>query len=152
MKKSSTGALLVFLLLVVGGGLVIGFLTAPGQWYAGLAKPSFNPPNWIFGPVWTILYVLIAIAGWRIWRVAPSSGAMVAWWVQLALNFAWSPVFFAAQSVAMAFAIILAMWVAIVAFVVLARRIDTAASALFLPYLAWVSFATALNGAILYLN
>jgi tryptophan-rich sensory protein len=60
--------LLSFLFLVIGGGLAIGFLNAPGEWYAGLAKPAINPPGWIFGPVWTVLYVLIGVAGWRIWH------------------------------------------------------------------------------------
>jgi benzodiazapine receptor len=59
-------SLILFLLLVVGGGLAIGYFTAPGEWYAGLAKPSFNPPAWLFGPVWTVLYILIAVAGWRV--------------------------------------------------------------------------------------
>ena len=61
-------ALILFLILVVAGGLVIGYLTTPGEWYARLTKPAFNPPGWIFGPVWTVLYVIIAVAGWRIWQ------------------------------------------------------------------------------------
>ena len=65
MQKHAS--LLVFLLLVMGGGIAIGTLTAPGDWYANLAKPSFNPPNWIFGPVWSVLYIMIAIAGWKLW-------------------------------------------------------------------------------------
>lgn len=70
--------LLAFLVLVVGGGVAIGFTTAPGDWYAGLVKPSFNPPNWIFGPVWTVLYVLIAIAGWRTWTRRKTGKSMMA--------------------------------------------------------------------------
>ena len=92
---SGRAAIIPFLLLVVGGGLLIGFLTIPGPWYEALAKPSFNPPNWLFGPVWTILYVLIAIAGWRIWRRDPRGTPMKLWWLQLVLNFLWSPSFFA---------------------------------------------------------
>ncbi len=65
------GSLILFLVLVLGGGLAIGFLTAPGEWYAGLGKPGFNPPNWLFAPVWMVLYVLIAVAGWRVWRTGP---------------------------------------------------------------------------------
>ncbi len=63
-----TLSLMLFLVLVLGGGLVLGFLTTPGEWYAGLSKPAFNPPGWLFGPVWTVLYILIAIAGWRVWQ------------------------------------------------------------------------------------
>ncbi len=144
--------LVLFLLLVVGGGSLIGVGNTPGDWYESLAKPAFNPPNWIFGPVWTVLYVLIAIAGWRVWRLRRTGGAMTAWWVQLALNFLWSPVFFTLQNVGMAFLIIVALLASIVAFIVLARPQDRLASILFWPYAAWVAFATLLNGSILYLN
>ena len=95
--------LILFLVLVIGGGLAIGFLTVPGEWYTGLAKPSFNPPNWLFAPVWTILYVLVAIAGWRIWRKDAGGRAMKLWWTQLVLNFLWSPSFFAAHQIGLAF-------------------------------------------------
>ena len=81
-----------FLALVVGGGLTVGAVTTPGQWYAQLAKPSFNPPGSLFGPVWTVLYVLIAIAGWRTWEREPAM-PMKLWWAQLAVNFSWSPAF-----------------------------------------------------------
>src|SRR5690606_19499669 len=96
-----------FLILVVGGGAVIGIYTSPGEWYAALEKPDFNPPNWVFGPVWTALYVMIAVAGWRIWLAAPRSAAMRLWQAQLLLNFAWSPVFFTLQMTGAAFAVIL---------------------------------------------
>lgn len=142
----------LFLLLVVGGGTAIGMLTAPGPWYAQLAKPAFDPPNWVFGPVWTALYILIAIAGWRIWRHGRLSAAMWAWWGQLALNFLWSPAFFEAHRIGIALAIIALMLAAIVLFMVLAWRRDRLAALLFVPYAAWVAFATALNGAIYALN
>ncbi|MCC6918254.1 MAG: tryptophan-rich sensory protein [Alphaproteobacteria bacterium] len=145
-------SLIPFLLLVVGGGLLIGWLTLPGAWYAGLNKPAFNPPNWLFGPVWTILYVLVAIAGWRLWQVAPRSTAMKLWWLQLALNFAWSPVFFGAHQVGLALAIVAALLAAILAFLAAAWRTDRTSALLFLPYAAWVGFATALNAAIFRLN
>lgn len=86
--------LVLFLVLVVGGGVLIGTATVPGEWYEALAKPAFNPPNWIFAPVWTILYVMIAVAGWRVWTRTHTAGAMAIWWLQLGLNFLWSPVFF----------------------------------------------------------
>jgi len=149
---STRAALTPFVLLVVGGGLLIGAFTAPGPWYEALAKPAFNPPNWLFAPVWTILYVLIAVAGWRIWQRDRSGRAMQLWWVQLVLNFLWSPVFFAAQQVGLALVVILLMLVTIVGFIVTARRVDSVAAWLFVPYAAWVAFASLLNGSIWTLN
>lgn len=127
----------LFLVLVVAGGLVIGFLTAPGEWYAGLTKPAFNPPNWIFAPVWTILYVLIAIAGWRSFERDRSGWPMTFWWGQLALNFLWSPVFFAAHRIDLALIVILLLLAAILAFLAAAWRQDRTAAWLFAPYAAW---------------
>ena len=141
-----------FLVLVIGGGLAIGYLTAPGEWYAGLAKPSFNPPGWIFGPVWTVLYVLVALAGWRTFERDRRSWPMGLWWAQLALNFLWSPVFFAAHRIGLAVVVIPLMLAAILAFIVMAWRKDRVAAWLFVPYAAWVSFASVLNAAIWMLN
>jgi len=149
---SRTQTLFVFLLLVVGGGLAIGFVTQPGQWYESLRKPWFNPPGWLFGPVWTMLYVMIAIAGWRIYQIAPKSGAMAAWAAQLALNFLWSPVFFGAQRPGAALIVLIALLAAIIAFIALSWPRDRLSAALFLPYAAWVSFAFLLNAAIWRLN
>lgn len=158
MTRSSL-ALPAFLLLVVGGGLAIGAATAPGAWYAGLAKPSFNPPAWVFGPVWTLLYVLIAVAGWRVWRRERRtrrdplrSPAMRLWAAQLVLNFLWSPAFFTLHRIDLALAIVLLLLLAILGFIATARRIDPTAAWLFVPYAAWVGFAALLNGAILRLN
>lgn len=145
-------ALVLFVALVVAGGSAIGFLTAPGEWYAGLAKPPFNPPNWVFAPVWLILYVMIGIAGWRVWLREDGGAALVVWWVQLGLNFLWSPIFFAAQNIGLALAVIVALWLAIVTFIAVAWRLDRPAAWLFVPYLAWVSFATLLNASIWWLN
>lgn len=149
---SDRAALAPFVLLVVGGGLLIGFLTVPGPWYEALAKPSFNPPNWLFGPVWTILYVLIAIAGWRIWRRDPRGTAMKLWWLQVVLNFLWSPSFFAMQQVGLALVVVLAMLATILAFIVAAWNVDRIAAWLFVPYAAWVAFASLLNASIWLLN
>jgi len=91
----------LFLLLVVGGGLAIGYVTAPGNWYAQLTKPAFNPPGWLFAPVWTVLYFLIAVAGWVVWQRAPRAWPMKLWWAQLVLNFLWSPAFFGATGLAL---------------------------------------------------
>jgi len=144
--------LVLFLLLVVGGGLLIGFVARPGAWYDGLAKPPFTPPGWLFGPVWTVLYVLIAVAGWRGWQRARSGWAMRLRWVQLGLNFLWSPLFFGAQQPGAAFVVILLMLAAIVAFMATVWRVDRLSAWLFLPYLGWVGFATLLNGAIWAMN
>jgi tryptophan-rich sensory protein len=141
-----------FLALVVGGGAVIGVLTGPAAWYAGLVKPPFNPPNWVFAPVWTVLYVLVAIAGWRLWRRQPRGSAMRLWWAQLALNFAWSPVFFSAHRIDIALAIIVLLFAAIVLFIVRSRKQDFVTAVLFVPYALWVAFASLLNASLLVLN
>jgi translocator protein len=145
-------SLVLFLVLVVGGGLVIGYLTAPGEWYAQLAKPAFNPPAWVFGPAWTTLYILIAVAGWRVWRRDRGGWAMTLWWVQLGLNFAWSPVFFAAHQIGLALVIVVALLAVILAFMAAAWRRVPVAAWLFAPYAAWVAFASVLNASIWSLN
>jgi tryptophan-rich sensory protein len=145
-------SLILFLVLVLGGGLAIGFLTAPGGWYAGLTKPSFNPPAWLFGPVWTVLYALIAVAGWRVWQSDRTGWSMKLWWAQLALNFLWTPVFFGAHQIGLALVVIRLMLAAILGFIVTAWRLDRVVALLFVPYAAWVAFASALNGSIWALN
>jgi benzodiazapine receptor len=145
-------ALIGFLVLTAGGGLAIGFLTAPDEWYAGLIKPAFNPPNWLFAPVWTTLYVLIAVAGWRTFERNRGGWPMRLWWAQLVLNFLWSPVFFAAHRIGLALLVILLLLAAILAFIIMSWRKDRVAAWLFAPYAAWVAFASVLNGAIWLLN
>jgi translocator protein len=146
-------SLLGFLVLVIGGGLAIGYLTAPGEWYAGLAKPPFNPPAWVFAPVWTVLYVLIAVAGWLVYREDPGGWPMRLWWTQLGLNFLWPPVFFVAHSIGLALLVILLLLAINLTFVLTSwRRQDRIAAWLFAPYAAWVAFASALNGSIWWLN
>ena len=126
-----------------------------GTWYAALEKPSFNPPDWVFAPVWSALYLMIAVAGWRAWRRGAGQAArlaLTAYAVQLALNLSWSFVFFGAQLIGAALAVIAALLAAILANAFLFWRIDRAAGALLLPYAAWVSFATLLNAALWRLN
>ncbi len=142
----------LFLILVVGGGSLIGATNVPGEWYRNLEKPFFNPPDAIFAPVWTALYAMIAIAGWRIWTRKATGGAMTAWWLQLGLNFLWSPVFFTLQSPGAALAVIVALLVTILAFIRIAWPQDRVAALLFVPYAAWVAFATLLNFSIFQLN
>ncbi len=147
-----TVSLIVFIAAVLGIGLTIGTLTVPGPWYASLAKPAFNPPDWLFGPVWTVLYVMIGIAGWLVWERDRKSRPTMLWWVQMALNFLWSPVYFGAHQIGLALFIILLLLAAILAFITTAWRDDRMAAWLFVPYAAWVAFASLLNGSIWWLN
>jgi translocator protein len=143
--------LAAFLVVVIGGGLLIGFVTRPDAWYAGLAKPPFNPPNWIFAPVWTLLYVLIAIAGARTFARGLDL-AFGLWVAQLALNFAWSPAFFGLHRPGLALAIVAALLAVILAFIVQRWQVDNVSALLFVPYACWVAFATLLNASIVRLN
>lgn len=147
-------SLLVFIALVLGGGLLIGAsnVQEPGGWYAGLNKPPFNPPGWVFAPVWTVLYVMIAIAGWRIWMRERGGAAMATWFVQIALNFLWPPIFFGLQRPGAALIVITALIVTIAMFIVQSWHGDRVAALLFLPYAAWAAFAALLNMSIVMLN
>src|SRR5579883_117090 len=144
--------LIAFLVHVVGGGLLIGYLAAPGPWYARLAKPWFTPPGWLFAPVWTLLYILVALAGWRVAAREGASLLMILWAAQLALNFAWSPAFFVGHRIDAALIIVLLLLATIVAFIAISWPHDPGAAWMFVPYAAWVAFACVLNGAILRLN
>ncbi|HEY0035002.1 MAG TPA: TspO/MBR family protein [Devosia sp.] len=144
--------LAAFIVVVVGVGGLIGTQSIPGAWYQGLQKPPFNPPNWVFGPVWFTLYVMIGIAGWRIWMRDRAGMSMKLWIGQMLLNWAWSPVWFIAQMLWPAFAIILVLLVLILAFVATTWRGDRWAALLFVPYAAWVGFASLLNLSIALLN
>ena len=144
--------LLVFVAGVVGVGWLIGATNLPGAWYASLAKPGFVPPNWAFPVAWTILYIMIAVAGWRTFRREPSGKAMLVWFAQLALNFAWSPVMFTMHQIGAALLILVGLFLTIVAYIVLETSRDKLAAALFVPYAAWVAFAGTLNAAIWRLN
>ena len=150
MSKSL--ALVLFLLLVVGGGVLIGGLTNAGPWYDALQKPWFNPPPWLFGPAWTLLYILIAIAGWRVWKREPSGGLMKLWWLQLVVNFLWSPAFFGLQNIGLALVIVLALLASVLAFIAMGWNRDRPAALLFMPYALWVAFASTLNASIYLAN
>ena len=139
----------VFLIAVLGIGLVIGSITRPDGWYAALAKPPFNPPNWVFAPVWSVLYVMIAIAGARTFE---GGRGFPLWLGQMGLNFAWTPVFFGLHQPRVALGIILALLVLILAFIATRWRDDRTAALLFVPYAAWVAFASVLNASIVALN
>lgn len=144
--------LAAFLAVVIAVGSLIGATTAPGDWYAGLEKPPFNPPSWLFAPVWLVLYVMIAVAGWRTFLRDRGGVAMKLWAGQMALNWLWSPVFFSLHWLWPAGVVILALLALIVAFIARSRREDRLSAWLFVPYAAWVSFATVLNLSLAILN
>jgi len=146
------GLLVLFLAVVIGIGALIGINTAPGEWYAGLNKPPFNPPNWIFGPVWFALYVLIAVAGWRTFMTEPRGMGMKLWYGQMVLNWLWSPVWFALHLIWPAFIVIVAIDAVVLAFIANRWSRDRASALMFVPYAAWVLFASALNLSIAILN
>ncbi len=138
-------------------GFVGSFFTVQsvGNWYLDIAKPSFNPPSWVFGPVWTTLYILMGISLYRILSLKWSKKVSVAvclFVVQLALNIAWSYFFFGSRNLWMAFADIVVLWLAIFDLIGKFAKLDKLASILLYPYLAWVSFASILNLAIAWLN
>lgn len=145
------GALLLFLLLSVGGGLLIGSVTETGGWYDSLEKPVFTPPDIAFPIAWSILYVLIAIAGWRVF-LSSNRRALAVWGGQLALNFAWTPIFFVAHALLPALVVIVALLVTILAFLRLTAGREPVAFWCFVPYAAWVAFAGLLNASIWWLN
>lgn len=135
----------------VGGGATAASVSS---WYPTLDKPFFNPPDLLFGPVWTILYTMMAVAAWRIWRSADPSRirALFIYGVQLALNLAWPLIFFGLRQAGAAIVVIVVLLIAVVATIRLFYPIDRIAAWLLLPYLAWIAFATALNAAIWLLN
>ncbi|MFE3836439.1 TspO/MBR family protein [Pseudogemmobacter sonorensis] len=144
---------MLFALPVVLVGWAIGGLNTPGLWYDILAKPAFNPPGWVFAPVWTVLYVMIGAVGWRIWDRSRDGGLRALWALQLALNFMWSPVFFGLENPGLGFLVIGLLLATIAGFVLrAAARGESLSAVLFLPYLAWVSFAALLNFQIWRLN
>ena len=150
----------VIFLAVVVLAAMSGAQFTPGAWYASLAKPPWTPPGWLFAPVWSLIYLMIATAGWLIWRSAAASGeqaaartaALVAWGTQMVFNGAWSWLMFGRHQISLALIDIVLLWLTIAAFTWLAWRVSRPAALLFLPYLAWISFASALNFAVWRLN
>jgi translocator protein len=150
----SAVALVVWLALSFSAA-AIGGLFMPGDWYAALKKPSWNPPNWIFGPVWTALYTVMAVAAWLVWRRGSFASHRVAlslFLTQLVLNALWSPLFFGLRQPAAAFGDILLLWLSLLATTIAFWRVRLLAGILLAPYLAWVTFASALNFALWMLN
>jgi benzodiazapine receptor len=144
-------------LVCLGVGGAGGFVTSRSvqTWYPALRKPAWTPPGWLFGPVWTVLYVSMGVAAWLVWTKAGLRSAAVAlalFALQLALNAAWTPVFFGLHRPGTAFGVIVALWAAIVAATAAFWQVRPVAGLLMLPYLAWVTFAAALNFAIWRMN
>lgn len=137
---------------VVFAAAASGAQFMPGEWYAALNKPAWTPPNWMFPVVWSVLYVMIAIAGWLVWRRAGWSRALAIWGVGLALNALWSYLMFGRHEIGLALGDIVALWLSIAAFIGVAWNVDRLAAYLFIPYLAWVTLAEALNFEIWRLN
>lgn len=146
------------LVLWVAGSLSAGWVGSnflPGEWYAALSKPAWTPPNAVFGPVWTALYVLMGVAAWLVWRkagFAGARGALTLFIAQLILNALWSYLFFGAHQLFLAFAGVVVLWLLILATTVRFWRTVPTAGALLIPYLCWVAFASALNFQLWRLN
>jgi translocator protein len=156
-RPRDIGGLIVFLLLCFAVSTIGAAATAKsvGGWYQTLNKPSFNPPDWIFGPVWAALYAMMAVAAWRVWRIAGMQGAPAAmslFAAQLLLNLLWSVLFFGMQDITVALLDIAMLLVAVFAAMAVFYQHDRFAGWLFAPYAAWVSFAALLNAAIWRLN
>lgn len=143
--------LAAFLIVVLSVGFTIGMTIRHGEWYQSLEKPFFTPPNWVFRPTWTVVYILIAVAGWRVCLTEGMTSAAFGFWVaQMALNWAWTPMFFGAHWTEFGLFIILSLLG--VSFAFMARAKDRVATLCFAPYVVWLLYASALNVAIVALN
>ncbi|MCX7963914.1 MAG: tryptophan-rich sensory protein [Candidatus Sumerlaea chitinivorans] len=148
-----TGLGLVAFIALTWGAAAVGAVASPGEWYQTLRRPALTPPSWVFGPVWTLLYTMMAIAAWLVWRQTGwKSWPPGLFLVQLLFNMAWSPLFFGMHRPDLALLDIVALWIAIVATMVSFFRVVPLAGWLFAPYLAWVSFAMYLNYQFWQLN
>ena len=147
---------MVVFVLAVAGAASFGGIFMPGEWYTSLNRPPLNPPGWVFGPVWSVLYVTIAIAGWRVWRVEGAGRrrrlGLVLFFVQLVLNALWSWVFFGLHETGWALLEILVLNASIVGMMLVFWRLNRAAAWLLVPYWLWVSFASYLTGGYWVLN
>ncbi|MBC2594237.1 tryptophan-rich sensory protein [Ruficoccus amylovorans] len=141
-----------FVAVTLGGGLLIGYACRPGEWYDQLEKPSFNPPGWVFAPVWSLLYILIGVAGARVFLRPGLTAARALWVGLLILNFLWTPTFFGLNWPGVSLGITVLMVAGILLFIAACWGRERPSSWLFAPYALWTSFAFVLNGAIVHLN
>jgi tryptophan-rich sensory protein len=157
MTKSNIIKFTLSLLLPLTAGSVAGIFTAQAvpEWYASLNKPSFSPPNWVFGPVWTTLYILLGISFFLVWKEKPGkvrNRAIKIFSIQMVLNFAWSFLFFYFNMIGVALIEIILLWMSIAAMLYLFNKIKPLAAYINIPYLLWVTFATVLNAGYYFLN
>ena len=157
-KNAFALALIASILICELAGVVGSLFTVQAipTWYAALAKPALNPPSWVFGPAWTILYTLMSVAAWRVYEKRRSRArvrhALTVYALQLALNVLWSLIFFGLHAPAVGLAVIAALWTVILLTLIRFYHIDRLAALLFVPYLAWVTFAMYLNFSVMILN
>lgn len=157
MLRSNIVKLILSLIIPLSVGAVAGMFTSQAvpTWYASLNRPSFSPPNWVFGPVWTSLYILLGISFFLIWKESPSqqrNRAIIVFASQMILNFAWSFIFFYFNMIGIALLEIILLWVNIAVMIYLFYKLKPLAAYLNIPYLLWVSFATILNAGYYFLN
>lgn len=156
-RGKDIAGLIVFIVIVLAVSALGSAFTASsvGTWYQTLEKPAFNPPDWLFAPVWTALYVMMAVAAWRIWRLPKQEGrprALLLFFAQLAANLVWSALFFGLRAPGLALAEIVLLLALIFLTMAAFWRLDRLAGALLAPYFLWVAFASVLNTAIVILN
>jgi translocator protein len=156
--KSEYKSLGIFLVICLGAMALGGLITKPAilDWYSTLNRPIFSPPNWVFGPIWTLLFILMAVAGWKIWSLGVKHKlvkiGLSLFTAQLVLNVGWSYLYFYQQNISVAFIEIMILWATILAMLLVFYRLEPRAGLMIIPYLAWVSFAAVLNGAFWALN
>jgi translocator protein len=151
VSRGSYTALFLFMVLVLAVGFTIGMTIRPGEWYQSLAKPWFTPPNCLFAPAWTLVYILIAIAGWRVTiSEGFNSTAFRLWMAQMLLNWTWTPTFFGFHQIAFGLVVIVCLLAIVFIFTIKVR--DRFARWCFAPYALWLVYATSLNAAIFFLN
>lgn len=155
MSAARSAIGLVTALILTFSAAYVGTRFPPDDWYEALSKPAWNPPNWLFGPVWTILYLLMAVAAWLVWRESGFAGVAIPlglFLLQLGLNAAWSWIFFGRGELGLALAEILVLWVAILGTIIAFWRVRPISGMLLVPYLLWVTFASVLNATLWQLN
>jgi tryptophan-rich sensory protein len=151
MEWTSALGLLGFFVAVFAAAST-GAIFTPGAWYAGLAKPAWNPPNWLFAPAWAVLYTAIAVAGWLVWRRTGFGPEIWLWFGSLLLNAAWSWLFFGLKRMDLAFYELVVFWLSIAGMILAFAPVSAWAAGLLVPYLAWVTFAGLLNWTLWRMN